>query len=156
MKIIALSTTLALVLGVTAAQADPRQLAASAGVDAAGLTTIEIVRIKHAAEARGDDRQPAYVTPDNAGAGARSQLIASARLSAAEAADMSLAEIAAAKARRESRGDDRQPIVVAGSGGASYADAQFAASAGVAPESARMMSMHEVYLAKIFRESGDN
>jgi hypothetical protein len=75
------------------------------------------------------------------------QLAANAGLSPAEAAGLSLTEIAQAKFNRDTRGDDRHYFVVPGSGG-DYT--QLAAIAGVSPEG---KSLNEIFVAKINRES---
>lgn len=151
-----LVAALALTIGAaTASLADTRQLAASAGVDAFGLSLTEIARAKINAEARGDDRVP-MVTPGSSGPGARSQLIAAAGLTQAEAAGMSLTELAAAKSFREDRGDDRHVYVASSDANGGAGVSQLAASTGIAPEVARTMSIHEIYLEKIVRESSDD
>ena len=75
------------------------------------------------------------------------QLAANAGLSPAEAQGLSLTEIAQIKFNRETRGDDRVPTVVPGSGG-DYT--QLAAIAGVSPEG---KSLNEIFVAKINREA---
>ncbi len=161
MKTLTFATALAVTIGAaTASLADVRQLAASAGIDAAeaaSMSLTEIVRIKYNAEHRGDDRTPIVTTSGVSGVGARSQLAAAAGVSPAWAEGMSLTELAVAKSFSESRGDDRQAYVVDGGptkGGAGFM--QLTSSLGISPDAARMMSMHEIYLAKIIRESGDN
>ena len=81
---------------------------------------------------------------------ADSQLAANAGLSPVEAQGLSLTEIAQLKFNRDTRQDDRHPIVVPGSGG-DYA--QLAASAGISADEAKGMSLGEIYVAKINRES---
>jgi hypothetical protein len=75
------------------------------------------------------------------------QLAANAGLSPAEAQGLSLTEIAQLKFNRDTRGDDRHPIVVPGSGGDVT---QLAAAAGVSPEG---KSLNEIFVAKINREA---
>ena len=75
------------------------------------------------------------------------QLAANAGLSPAEAQGLSLTEIAQAKFNRDTRGDDRHPIVVPGSGGNVT---QLAAVAGVSPDG---KSLNEIFVAKINREA---
>ncbi len=75
------------------------------------------------------------------------QLAANAGLSPAEAQGLSLNEIAQAKFNRDTRGDDRHPIVVPGSGGNVT---QLAAVAGVSPDG---KSLNEIFVAKINREA---
>ena len=60
------------------------------------------------------------------------QLAANAGLSPAEAQGLSLTEIAQAKFNRDTRGDDRHPVVVIPGSGGDYT--QLAAVAGVSPE----------------------
>jgi hypothetical protein len=75
------------------------------------------------------------------------QLAANAGLSPAEAQGLSLTEIAQAKFNRDTRGDDRHPVVVVpGSGGDST---QLAAIAGVSPD----QSLNQIFVAKINREA---
>ncbi len=144
----------------TAATADTRQLAASAGLDAneaASLTLTEIARIKFNDDTRRDDRI-AFFTPNAGSESGRSQLIAGAGLSAAEADGMTLTEIAVAKRNNNVRRDERIQVVVStrsfatgGQGGRS----QLIASAGLDAEAARGMTLQQIYVAKINRE-GDN
>ena len=75
------------------------------------------------------------------------QLAANAGLSPAEAQGLSLTEIAQLKFNRDTRGDDRHPIVVPGSGGDVT---QLAAAAGVSPGG---KSLNEIFVAKINREA---
>ena len=60
------------------------------------------------------------------------QLAANAGLSPAEAQGLSLTEIAQAKFNRDTRGDDRHPVVVIPGSGGDYT--QLAAVAGVSPD----------------------
>ena len=91
---------------------DYTQLAAVAGVSADGLTLDQIFVAKINREARGDEQQA--VKGGNVVMGSRSvksgaaygQLAASAGLSAADAAGMSLGEIAAAKFARDTNSDN--------------------------------------------------
>lgn len=157
-------TAAALVLtlaAATAATADTRQLAASAGLDAneaASLTLTEIARMKFNDDTRRDDRIAFFAPVAGSDAGARSQLIAGAGLSAAEADGMTLTEIAVAKRNRDVRRDEGIQVVVStrsfatgGQGGRS----QLIASAGLDAEAARGMTLQQIYVAKINRE-GDN
>ena len=100
------------VIGVVPGNSGPEaraQLAASAGLSAAeakSWTLGEIFVAKINREARGDDRQAVKgagvtVTTRSGSSADYSQLIASASLSADEAAGMTLTEIAAAKFSRE-------------------------------------------------------
>lgn len=78
---------------------------------------------------------------------AGSQLAASAGLSPVEAQGLSLSEIAQIKFNRDTRGDDRHPIVVPGHSG-DYD--RLAAVAGVSPDG---KTLHEIFVAKINREA---
>lgn len=78
------------------------------------------------------------------------QLAANAGLSPAEAAGLSLTEIAQAKFNRDTRGDDRHVFVVPGTGGNHD---QLAAVAGLSPAEASRMTLAEIYVAKINREA---
>jgi hypothetical protein len=85
---------------------------------------------------------------------AQSQLIANAGLTPAEAAGLSLNEIAVHKFNREAAGDDRQVIVIPGSGGDV---SQLAASAGLSPSEAQGLSLTEIAAVKFNRDSaGDD
>ena len=87
---------------------------------------------------------------------ADSQLAASAGLNPAQAAGLTLTEIAQAKFNRDARGDDRHVIVVHGVASAE-ARAQLAANAGVSPVDAQGLSLSEIAAAKFNREgSGDD
>ncbi len=76
------------------------------------------------------------------------QLAANAGLSASEAQGLSLTEIAQLKFNRDTRGDDRHPIVVPVAPSGEYD--QLAATAGVDGDS---MTLNEIFVAKINRES---
>ena len=76
------------------------------------------------------------------------QLAANAGLSPAEAQGLSLSEIAQAKFNRDTRGDDRHPVVVTPGSGGDYT--QLAAVAGVSPEG---KSLNQIFVAKINREA---
>jgi len=85
---------------------------------------------------------------------AQSQLIANAGLTPAEAAGLSLNEIAVHKFSRGASGDDRQGIVTPGSGGDV---SQLAASAGLTPSEAQGLSLTEIAAVKFNRDSaGDD
>ncbi|HET9067716.1 MAG TPA: hypothetical protein VFN28_03655 [Amaricoccus sp.] len=75
------------------------------------------------------------------------QLAANAGLSPAEAQGLSLTEIAQAKFNRDTRGDDRHPVVVIPGSGGDYT--QLAAIAGVSADK----SPNEIFVAKINREA---
>ena len=82
------------------------------------------------------------------------QLAANAGLDPAEAAGMSLTEVAQAKFNRDTRGDDRHVFVVPGQGG-DYS--RLAVAAGLSPDAAKTMTLAEIYVAKINREArGDD
>jgi len=83
---------------------------------------------------------------------AQSQLTANAGLTPAEAAGLSLTEIAAAKFSRNAGSDEQVPVVVRGTPSGNYD--QLAASAGLSPEEAEGMSLKEIFVAKINAESG--
>jgi hypothetical protein len=68
---------------------------------------------------------------------ANAQLIAAAGLTPAEAAGLSLTEIAQAKFNRDSRGQDAQQIV-----------------SGLSPAEAGASALNDAYVAKIFSEGG--
>lgn len=143
-------------LGALSAQADTGQIAAGLGLspeEAASLSLTEIAVMKRNAETGGDDRW-GLPRQGDAGAAARVQLGYAAGVTPAAAARMSLSELAAAKIYREARGDDK--VAPVASRGPVSADDQFAASAGLKPEIARARSFHEVYLAKIARQSSDD
>lgn len=150
------AAAIALTLGAASAQADNGQIAAGLGLDpaeASRLSLTEIVVMKRNAETRGDDRSNIPVAA-HAGDAARSQLAHAAGVTPAEAAEMTLSELVAVKAFREARGDDKvspQPNREPAS-----ANAQFVASAGLSPDVARSQSFHEIYLAKIRRQSNDD
>ncbi len=146
----------ALAAASTSVSADTSQIAASVGVDASDYTVTELARMKRNAETGGDDQVAivaAAVAPQPSG---RSQLIAAAGLTPAQASGMSLTALATAKANREVRGDDLHPIVSSRSSPANQAAwDQFAASAGLSAAEARGMSLHEIYLVKIATQSSD-
>ena len=75
------------------------------------------------------------------------QLAANAGLSPAEAQGLSLTEIAQAKFNRDTREDDRHPVVVVPGSGGDYT--QLAAIAGVSADK----SLNEIFVAKINREA---
>ena len=81
---------------------------------------------------------------------AQSQLIANAGLTPAEAAGLSLNEIAVAKFNRGSDSSERQVSFTPASGGAS---AQLAASAGLAPHQAQSLTLTEIAAAKFNRDT---
>jgi len=81
---------------------------------------------------------------------AGSQLAASAGLSPAEAQGLSLSEIAQIKFNRDTRGDDRHPIVVPGNGGDTD---QLASAAGLSKSEAAALTLDEIFVAKINREA---
>ena len=84
------------------------------------------------------------------------ELAANGGLSGSEAAGLSLTEIAQAKFNRDTRGDDRHPIVspVVVSPAAL---ASFAAAAGLSPAQAHGMSLTEIAAVKFNRETtGDD
>jgi hypothetical protein len=80
------------------------------------------------------------------------QLSANAGFSPAEAANLSLTEIAQAKFNRESRGTDRHEIVVSGAASAD-AKASLAAAAGLSPSEAQGLSLTEIAAVKFNRET---
>jgi hypothetical protein len=85
---------------------------------------------------------------------AQSQLIASAGLTPAEAAGLSLNEIAVAKFNREADSGDRQPAFSKGSNGDA---SQLAASAGLGVSEARGLSLTEIAAVKFNRDApGDD
>ena len=80
------------------------------------------------------------------------QLAGNAGLTPAEAQGLSLTEIAQAKFNRDTRGDDRHPVVVIPGSGGDYT--QLAAVAGV---SADGLTLDQIFVAKINREArGDD
>ena len=81
---------------------------------------------------------------------AQSQLAANAGLTPAEAAGLSLNEIAVAKFNRGSDSSDRQVIFTPGSGGEV---GQLAGSAGLTPDQAQDLSLTEIAAVKFNRES---
>jgi hypothetical protein len=84
------------------------------------------------------------------------QLAASAGISPAEAAGLSLTEIAQAKFNRDTRQDDRHVIVAPGVVSAASL-ASFAAAAGLSPSEAAGLSVTEIAAVKFNRESrGDD
>jgi hypothetical protein len=83
---------------------------------------------------------------------ANDQLAASAGISPAEAAGLSLTEIAQAKFNRETGGDDRHEIVTPGVASAASL-ASFAKAAGLSPAEAQGMSLTEIAAVKFNRET---
>ena len=81
---------------------------------------------------------------------AQSQLIANAGLTPAEAAGLTLNEIAVAKFNRDAGSDDRQVIFTPGVGGEI---GQVAASAGLAPDEASGLSLTEIAAVKFNRDA---
>jgi hypothetical protein len=81
---------------------------------------------------------------------AQSQLVANAGLTPAEAAGLSLNEIAVAKFNRGSDSSERQVTFTPASGGNS---AQLAASAGLAPDQAQSLTLTEIAAAKFNRDA---
>ena len=68
---------------------------------------------------------------------------------------VTLTEAAQAKFNRDTRPDDRHPIVVPGQASGNYG--QLAAVAGLTAEEAQGLSLNEIYVAKINREArGDD
>ena len=68
---------------------------------------------------------------------------------------VTLTEAAQAKFNRDTRPDDRHPIVVPGQASGNYG--QLAAAAGLTAEEAQGLSLNEIYVAKINREArGDD
>ncbi len=138
----------------TAASADTAQLAASAGIApdvAASYSLTEIAVARYNAGVRRDDRIAVASAAVVADPVAHAQLFAAAGVS--PAAGMTLTDLAAAKRNREARGDDAGRSFVPGSSGGS---AQLIASVGIAPEVGRSMSLNEIYLEKIVRQSDDD
>ena len=151
-----LTSAALLALAVPAAAEDYSQLAAGAGItraQAGALTLSEIAAYKFNRDTRGDEQQPiaepsAAVRVDPA---AHAQLIAAAGLTPAEAAGMSLSEIAAAKHNAGTRGDERQTVVAAG--GMGKAGDQLVAVAGLDPAAASGLSLTEVAAVKFNRDT---
>lgn len=84
------------------------------------------------------------------------QIAAGLGLDPAEAAGLSLTEIAVMKRNAEARGDDRSGIPTAGDAGVA-ARIQLGYAAGVTPAEAAGMSLSELAAAKMFREArGDD
>ena len=79
------------------------------------------------------------------------QLAANAGLSPAEAQGLTLSQIAQVKFNRETRGDDRQAVIIVPGHSASYD--QLAASAGLSASEAQGMSLDEIFVAKVNKES---
>ena len=150
------AAALVLTLAATAASADTSQLAASIGLgaDAAStLTLTEIARVKYNAGTRQQDRVGMFAADAGGDAAARSQLVASAGLSADETAVLSLTEIVVAKRNREVRRDDNVQIVVSSRGypaGGQGARSQLIAATGA--DAAGEMTLQQLYVAKINRE----
>ncbi len=83
-------------------------------------------------------------------------MAAEAGVSQAEAATMTVAELATAKINREARGQDRRMVVDGGEVDGGAGRAQIIASIGLDPEVGRSMTLHEIYLEKFVRESDQN
>lgn len=146
---------LALTLAVaTAAAADPAQLAASAGIapgDVASYTLIEIAVAKFNADTRRDDAIAIASDAVAADPVRHAQLFAAAGVAPAEG--LTLSDLATAKRNREARGDD---VGRSFTPGATNGNAQLIASIGLAPEVGRSLSLNEIYLEKIVRQSDDD
>jgi hypothetical protein len=147
-----------LLQGAPALPGDLAQLAAGAGiseVEAQGMSLSEIHALKINRESRGQDRvtvssreHPVFV------ADTHGQLVRAAGLDPAEARSLTLGEIAALKASRNSGHDAQVPLATAPSRPFD-ADAhpQLVAAAGLSMEAARGMTLGEIYRAKVNREA---
>jgi hypothetical protein len=144
------------------AQDSRAQLAASAGLtpaEAQGLSLGELAVLQHNEGARRDDELVIVMhrSTEPVNNGAHRQLILASGLTPAQAADLSLNELAALNHNRNVRRDDALVIVsgrTAGLGNAGHD--QFGASAGIGPDAARAMTLDEIYIVKIAKQSSDN
>jgi hypothetical protein len=141
--------------GASAAQ-DVSQLAAGAGLSRAEAQQLSLSEIAAMKLNRGSDNDERQAILPDAGAvevdpARHAQLIAAAGLTAAEAAGMTLSDLAVAKFNAEARYDDRQrtPGVATGA----QAGAQLIAGAGLTPAEARGKSLTEVAAAKFARDT---
>jgi hypothetical protein len=152
------AVALALVAG--AASADATQLAIAAGVspaEAGAYSVNDLARMKRNAETGRDEQAPLVGGSGSTGGAGRSQLIAAAGLTQAEAADMTVAQLAIVKSNREARRDDVHPVVSSRSVAFESAGrAQIVASVFNVADAADGLTMHEIYRAKIAREASDN
>lgn len=135
------------------------QLAASAGLtasEASGMTLTEIYIAKINRESGRDNQQSVAAVADPVAFETRqhAQLIRSAGLTADEAQGLSLAEIAAIKASRNARNDERVVVMIGRSRPATDTAAygQLVAGAGVTPLEASGLSLNDLYVMKINRE----
>lgn len=146
----ALALTLAF---VSAAAADSAQLAASAGISpdvAAGYSLTEIAVVKFNADTRRDDAIAVASEAVAADPARHAQLFAAAGVAPVDG--LTLGDLAAARRNREARGDDAGRSFTPG---ATNGNAQLIASIGLAPEVGRSLSLNEIYLEKIVRQSDD-
>jgi hypothetical protein len=136
------------------------QLAASAGLtvaEAQGMTLNEIYAAKINRESGRDGQQivSRTATPTTVVVSRDAQLIASAGLTPEEAQGMTLAELASNKASYNARRDERQVVVSSRSidGIDPSSHRQLVAAAGITDAEALGVSLNDLYVLKINRES---
>jgi hypothetical protein len=146
--------------GLYAQAADRSQLAAAAGIPAAEAATMsltEIAAAKFNRDTRGDDQQVVSEAQATAVDPVRhAQLIAAARLSGAEAAGMTLTQLAAGTFNAGSDDDDAQTVVTMSSRGPVRVGSHLAFAAGLTPEEAEGMSLSAIAAAKFNRDTRDD
>ena len=150
-----LTPALLLALAVPAGAEDYSQLVPGTGIsrsEAATLTLTEVAALRFNRGSRGDEQQAivarsATVEVDPA---RHARLIAAAGLTPAEAAGMTLAEIAAAKHNAGTREDDR---IVAAAGGAGEPGPSLVAAAGLDAGAAAGLILTEVAAIKFNRDT---
>jgi hypothetical protein len=155
------SLAAALLLALAPALASAQsQLAAGAGLTAAeasGMTLTEIYIAKFNRESGRDQQQVVAARSDPVTVETRrhAQLIRSAGLTPEEAEGLSLAEIAAIKASRNARNDERVVVMIGRSMPATdrAAYGQLVAGAGMTPFEASGLSLNDLYVMKINREA---
>lgn len=146
--------------GLYAQAADVGQLAAAAGVapaEAAGLSLTELAAAKFNRDSDGDNQQAVSdaraITVDPV---RHAQLIAGAGLTPAEAAGLTLSELAAGKINASSDDDDALPVMTMSSRGPIRIGTHLAFAAGLTPGEAEGMSLTEIAAAKFARDTGSD
>jgi hypothetical protein len=145
--------------GVRAQAADMAQLAAAAGVspaEAATMSLSELAAAKFTRDSADENHQKIADTRVIPVDPARhAQLIASARISPAEAESLTLSQLAASKFNAGSDDDNAQPVAMSSRGPVSVGS-HLAYTAGVDPAEAGGMSLTEIAAAKFARDTGDD
>ncbi len=155
------SLAAAFVLALAPAMAPAQsQLAAGAGLTAAeasgmSLTAIYVAKINRESGRDEQQRVVAHDDPGTVEVRRHAQLIKSAGLDPDEAADLSLAEIAALKASHNARRDEQVTVMISRSRPAtdSAAYGQLVAASGLTPVQASALTLNDLYVMKINRES---